>query len=198
MYLIYMNRELPIYKFVMSEEEENDGVPFIAMVSEPAIMKRAFMFDNVQKFSADKERRIITTPAMIADLPIYRRDKEHGEFYAVFEKSEIEKIQNKFMKKGFLHNVNEMHDPSKVVDGVYMINSFLSDNQMGIKAPKGFEDLPEGTWFVSYKIDNTSVWDKFSKTGEFTGVSVEFNGGMVLEKDMMEKEINKLIKEILS
>ncbi|HEY0042268.1 MAG TPA: XkdF-like putative serine protease domain-containing protein, partial [Flavisolibacter sp.] len=192
-----MDRKLPVYKLVIPDELENGGVNFVALVDSPAIIAKAFLFKNHQKFSVNKERQIITTPAMIADLPIYRRDEERGEYYVVFDKLQIEKIQHKFMKSGFLHNVNEMHDPNKKVDGVYMINSFLSDKQMGINPPEMFADLPEGSWFISYKIENADMWKKFSETQEFTGVSVEGIFDMAGGKPVFEKAINDKINDIL-
>ena len=37
---------------------------------------------------------------------------------------------------------------------------------------KGFEDMPDGTWFISAKVDNDEVWAKV-KSGEIKGFSVE-------------------------
>ena len=38
--------------------------------------------------------------------------------------------------------------------------------------PMGFEEVADGSWFVSYLIDNEDVWSKV-KSGEFKGFSVE-------------------------
>ena len=86
------------------------------------------------KFFADKERRLISGALMISDLPIYRAD-ESGEYYVVFDKEQIEKIAQRFFKKGFTHNVNMMHDSERQVDGVYMVESFIIDKTRGIKLP---------------------------------------------------------------
>ena len=191
-----MSKKLPVYKLVMSDDLDNTGVNFIALVDEPAIQTNWFAFDNVVKFSADKKRQMVTMPIMIADLPIYRRDNERGEYYVVFDASQIEMIQHKFMKENKLHNVNEMHDANKKVDGVYLVNSFVTDKEMGIEAPSMFSDLPYGTWFGTYKFDNTEAWSK-ALDGQFNGVSVEFVGELVDEKLQMEKKIKQLINEII-
>lgn len=191
-----MDKKLPVYKLVMSDDLDFTGVDCIALVDEPAIQTNWFAFKNEIKFSVDKKRQIVTMPIMIADLPIYRRSKEMGEYYVVFDGEQIEKIQHKFMKENKLHNVNEMHDASKKVDGVYLVNSFVSDKEMGIEAPKMFSDLPYGTWFGSYKIDSSEEWNKVLN-GDFKGVSVEFQGELVDEKLQSEKKIKQLINEII-
>ena len=55
---------------------------------------------------------------MIPDLPIYRRNEKMGEFYVIFDKEQINIMQEKFMSKNYINNVNEMHDGSKKLDGI--------------------------------------------------------------------------------
>lgn len=123
------------------------------------------------KFSANKEKRIISGALMVADLPIYRKD-EQGEYYGLFTAEDIYNIRNKFFKNNNTKSVNEMHDPNKMIDGVYMIESFIIDSKRGINAPDGLK-LTDGSWFGSYKVDNEEIWNDFIKTGEFKGFSVE-------------------------
>jgi hypothetical protein len=124
------------------------------------------------KFYADKERRLISGGLMIADLPIYRKD-EMGEYYVVFDKEQIEKIAQRFFKKGYTHNVNMMHDSERQVNGVYMVESFIIDKTRGIRTPEGYPTLTEGSWFGTFKVDNNEVWNDFIKSGVFKGFSVE-------------------------
>jgi len=123
------------------------------------------------KFSANKEKRIISGALMVSDLLIYRKD-EQGEYYGLFTAEDIYNIRNKFFKNNNTKSVNEMHDPNKMVDGVYMIESFIIDSKRGINAPDGLK-LTDGSWFGSYKVDNEEIWNDFIKTGEFKGFSVE-------------------------
>jgi hypothetical protein len=60
-----------------------------------------------------------------------------------------------------------------LADGVYLIESFIIDSMRGIKAPEGFEDLPDGSWFISCKVDNEEIWNDYIKSGKFKGFSVE-------------------------
>jgi len=184
-------RKLPIYKLTISDNDESESeVSFIALVDEPAIERNFLTFSNKLQFAADKERRIVSGPAMIADLPIYRRDEKYGEYYVVFDKETIEKIVLKFMRKGYTGNVNLMHDSTKVVDGVYVFESFIIDKDRGIKPPKGFEDLTDGSWFVSMKVDNMKLWDNMQA---FNGFSVEG----VFEYENEEEEIAEMINQII-
>lgn len=190
-------KKLPIYTLVLKDDLEDSGVNAIAFVDEPAIMVNWFAFNKEFRFKADEERKIITGALMIADLPIYRRSEAMGEFYVIFDKAQIEMMVQKFMKMGYQNNVNEMHDSSKKVEGVTMFNSFIVDEQMGIKPPRGFENITEGSWFGSYKVENEAVWSKV-KDGSFMGFSVEGMFDLVPQQPTLESEIMDIIKEIQS
>ena len=192
------DRKLPIYTLVLKDDAEESGVNYVALVDEPAIEQNWFAFAKEQQFKfavMDEERKIITGPLMIADLPIYRRSEAMGEFYVVFDKGQIELMVQKFFKMGYQSNVNEMHDPSKIVDGVTMFESFIVDEQRGIQPPNGFENITEGSWFGSYKVDNEEVWAKV-KDGSFMGFSVEGMFDLVPQKPTKESEIIDIIERI--
>jgi len=163
---------LPLYKLVI--DDENAGVDFIALVDNPAIEINWLAFDKSKeiKFVAKEDRKIISGPLMLAETPIYRRDAG-GEYNVVFDAQTIEKIAQRYFKNQFTSNINEMHDPKKKVEGVHMFESFIIDESRGIRTPEGFDKLPEGSWFGSFKVDNQEVWDDFIKTGIFKGFSVE-------------------------
>jgi hypothetical protein len=117
----------------------------------------------------NEDERVVIGPAMIPDLPIYRKD-ETGEYYVFFDKKTIETIALKFYAKGFQQNANEMH--SKFVDGITFFQSWIADESKGIPKMKQFENLPDGTWFLGAKIENDETWAKV-KDGTFKGFSVE-------------------------
>jgi hypothetical protein len=192
-----MDKKLPVYTLVLKDDVEDSGVNYVALVDEPAIERNWFAFNKEFKFKADEERKIITGALMIADLPIYRRSEAMGEFYVIFDKAQIEMMVQKFMRLGFQNNVNEQHDPSKILEGVTMFESFIVDNQRGIKPPNGFEGVTEGSWFGSYKVDNPEVWAKV-KDGSFMGFSVEGMFDLVPQKPTLESKIIDIIKEIQS
>jgi hypothetical protein len=119
----------------------------------------------------DEEKRIVTGAAMIADLPIYRRDDVRGEYYVVFDKESIFKIAKKWARSNKYDAVNT-HHKTPIADGVSLFESYIIDRERGVMPPKGFEEVADGSWFVSYLIDNEDVWSKV-KSGEFKGFSVE-------------------------
>jgi hypothetical protein len=144
----------------------------------------------------DEDQRIVSGPLMIADLPIYRRD-EDGEYYVMFTGEQIKKIVQRFFKKGYQAKVNIEH--GKKAEGVYMFESYIIDWDKGIMPPNGFEDIPSGSWFGSFKVENDKLWAEV-KAGTFKGFSVEGlfryeKAGMIVQK---EEQIMSQIFKILS
>lgn len=148
-------------------------VNFIGLVDQPAIERNFQAFKaHKAKFIVDESRHIISGPAMIADMPLYRNDNQLGEYYVVFDKGSIETIVKKFAAKGFMQKFNLFHDDQQQVSDVTIFNSFVTDKTMGIHPPAGFEDIGEGSWFISAQVNNADVWEKV-KTGIIKGFSVE-------------------------
>lgn len=143
----------------------------------------------------DEEQRIISGPLMLADTPIYRNDAIRGEYYVVFSADTIKQIAQKFFKKGYQNNVNLMHNSGDVQEGLTMFESWIVDKKRGIQPMVGFEDVPDGSWFGSYKVENDEAWNKV-KSGEVLGFSVEGNF-LYKEQEQMtpeEKMMNEIIK----
>jgi hypothetical protein len=180
---------LPIYQLEISDDL-NDGaeVDFVALVDRPAIERDFLKFKEARSNFAiqSEERRIVSGALMLADTPIYRNDT-NGEYYVTFTPGTIEKIAQKFFKKGYQSNVNLMHDGNQEVEGVTMFESWIKDSSRGVAPMKGFEDAPEGSWFGSFKVENEDVWDRV-KSGEFKGFSVEGVFNYKKEKQPMSVE----------
>ena len=165
---------LPIYLLEINEDlADGSEVDFVALVDKPAIERNFLRFkeDRINFEIQDEERRIISGPIMLADTPIYRNDNGQ-EYFVSFPKDTIYKIIKKMFQKNYTGNVNLMHDPKKIVEGVTMFECWISDESRGVKPMKGFEDAPDGSAFASYFVDNEDVWQKV-KSGEFKGFSVE-------------------------
>ena len=161
---------LPLYRITIDDFNDETGVEAVAIVDHPAIEK-SFMVFSEQKpmqlyFSEKADRRIVTGALMVADMPIYRciADKE---FYVQFDAQTIEAIVQRFFLNGYQSQVNLQHD-GKIVEGVVMYESLIIDKERGIQ----FQDLPEGSWVGSFKVNNDMVWEKI-KSGEMKGFSVE-------------------------
>lgn len=153
------------------DESSEVEVSFVALVDKPAIEKNFLAFNKALQFAINEEKRIISGPAMIANQLIYRKDA-NGEYNVFFSPETIREIAIKFFKKDYQKNINLFHDPNLSLDGVTIFESFVSDAERGISPMKGFEDSPDGTWFISAKVENDEVWNKI-KSGEVKGFSVE-------------------------
>ncbi len=188
--------DLPIYKLIIDENDEL-GVDYVALVDKPAIEKTWMAFNQGVRyeFVGNPDQRLISGALMVADLPIYRRDQQ-GEYYVVFDADQIKKISHRYHKKGFGANVNMMHDENRVVDNVFMVEDFLIDKTRGNKTPEGYPTLTEGSWFGTFKVDNSEVWNDFVKTGVFKGFSVE--GAFAHRKvtDMPQEVIDQVAEKI--
>jgi hypothetical protein len=150
---------------------------------------------KMQSFSVvNSEERIVVGPAMIPDMPIYRRD-ETGEYHVFFDKKTIETIALKFYAKGFQQSANEMH--TKPVEGITFFMSWIADESKGIPKMKQFENLPDGTWFLGAKVMNDETWSKV-KDGTFKGFSVEGMFDMTeVKMRMKEEEIIQKLRDLL-
>lgn len=188
---------LPVYKMdIVSDENSDLEVDYVALVDKPAIEKNFLAFNEHEQkmaFAIHDDEQIITGALMLADKPIYRND-ENGEYYVVFGKDTIKKIAQKFFTKGYQSNVNLMHDSGQRLDGLTMFESWITDEKRGIQAMKGFEDVPEGSWFGSFKVNNPDVW-QMVKEGKVKGFSVE---GLFQMKPTEKQDINKVAENMWS
>lgn len=197
-----MNKDLPIYIATINPEEEGDnGFNYVALVDKPAIEQNWMAFDAQKPYKfevSSVEKQVISGPLMVANLPIYRRDEQMGEYFIMFPPEQIEKGVQKFFKKKNSGNVNLMHDMGRVVDGVYMFESFIIDKDRGIMPPKGFESLPDGSWFGSFKVDNKELWDEFLKSGELKGFSLEGMFGIEPMSEQPKDAFDEILEVIKS
>jgi hypothetical protein len=170
-----------IHKWYLGTELEKDGQKF----------KAAFILND--------DKMIISGPAMIADMPLYRKDDQLGEYYVIFDKQTIQCIVEKFSAKGFMKNFNLFHDDAQQVGDVTIFNSFVSNAELGVPALRGFEDTADGSWFISAKVNNPDVWKRV-KDGQIKGFSVEglFNYVPVTTVKLSMEEAVKKIEMILS
>lgn len=186
--------ELPLYELKLDEQTNEFGVDIISLVDAPAIEKNYVMFESHKvEWTANNERMIVSGPAMIPDKLIYRNDA-NGEYNTVISKDTIEAVVLRYMEQGNQSNVNLMHGTN--VKDVFVFESFLSDSQRGIAPMAGYEDLPNGTWFVSMKVNNPAVWQQV-KEGKLKGFSIEGFFGMEKKEVKTEMSIDRAFDEIL-
>lgn len=173
---------LPIYDVVLGE------LTAMSLVEHPAVEEEFQMFSEKKeiKLSYNEEKHIIFGPALIADKLIYREDSFGRGYYLVFKADIIEKLFQQFMKDG-ISKFNLEH--SEGINDVYLLESFIK--RPGLN-PIGFEEVSDGSWFISLKVENESVWEQI-KQGKYNGFSIE-----ALIKLEPEDELDKLVNQILN
>lgn len=189
------------YFYINIDDDENLGLQAVSIVDKPAIETDFLKFkDQKMVFTKDESKHILTGPALIADMPIYRRNFVTGEeYYVVFTKETIAKLVERYSKNNMLNSVNLQHDSDSFTTGATLVESYFVDKSRGI-APKEF-DIADGSWICSFKITDEALWDQIVNTDEFNGFSVEVIANLE-EKLGSEKqedidEIDKLIDELL-
>ncbi len=193
----YLSRHKVDLESSKSYEDGCGKLMYDAWGGEAALTWAENKLTSVQKmkFSINEDEQIVSGALMLADTPIYRFDA-NGEYYVVFNADTIQKIVQKYFQKGYQANVNLMHDPMQIVDGVTLFESFITSKKRGIQPMVGFEDAPEGSWFGSFKVDNQEVWASI-KNGDFKGFSVEGLFKYKRPEEMRAEQIKKEIKSLL-
>ena len=198
--------ELPVYQLLIDESEDSQvSVKAIALVDKPAVERNFLAFKSQstrQQFATvDDSRQIISGLAIAANELIYRKDDQFGEYNIFFAPETVYDIAQKFFALGYNNNFNIMHDPDMTVQGVTIFESFISDESRGIAPIKGFEDVPQGSWFISAKVNNPAVWQAV-KDGLVKGFSVEgmFNykreGEDLDTEELTEEDLQEILNTI--
>ena len=184
-----------------NSEENKDGVFAISLVESPAMESDFIALSKedkkveVQFATQDKEKQLLTGAVLIPNKQILRIDKETGaDYFVYFSRNTIRKASELFMMNNYQSN-HTIHHKSELKH-LTVVESWIKDNPIDKSVQYGFEKLPEGTWFVSVKVNDKSVWDDYVKTGKVKGFSIEgyFTDKMELSED--ELTLNK-IKEII-
>ena len=174
-----MIKNIPIYEISIDLNNEDTTVTFNSLVHDPAHEISFQTFANVKRFEFNDVEQVISGVAISADTPIYRYDsKTNEEYYVVFTKEAIKDIIFDYARRGNYNNVNIEHNGRNVLDDIFMIHSYQIDASKGLTAPERFKDANDGSWIVSYKTQNTELYNR-AKSGEWTGFSVE--GDFILE-----------------
>lgn len=172
---------LPLYDLTI-DDTNNTGVFTISLVNEPAIdvdflrfaaEAPGFAAEQSTDFkfeSIDDEQHIVTGPAMIPDVPIFRRDDLGREFYVRFSKDTIKSIAERFMKNEYLHCINLQHKYE--ADACYVTESYVVNKERGL-CPIEFKDINDGTWMVTVKVEDDELWNEIKESGHINGFSVE-------------------------
>lgn len=179
---------IPVYDLTIDMLNDEYGVSVISLVENPAVEKAFITLSDQSpiRLSVVDDRKIITGVALRADYPIYRKDPATGkEYFFRISAEQIERIMQKFMAEKRLDMVNIEHDPRMTPKDIFLWESYQLTDKHKIGYPE-FADIETGSWMVSYKVDNNTVW-KAIKSGRLRGFSAEIFGNLNENK---EKQAN--------
>ena len=181
-------------KLKVFKNEDGRKVIIVAQPTKKTERTAATQWQNMQ-FSLDEEKRIVTGPLMIPNKMIIRKDEENDPYYVYFSKKTIRKMAEKFLKVSN-HNKTDVNHDWNVMEDNTLIESWISESMTHDKSHKYGYTLPVGTWFVSYKINNDSVWERI-KAGEIKGFSLAGPFIENITKAKREEQTLQKIKNIL-
>lgn len=146
----------------------------VSFVTEPAIEET---FVALKKDKEDiiclstNEKHMCYGAVCVPDKEIYRNDAS-GEYTITFSKESIEKMSQNFMKNYRQGNVTLQH--SEDAENIVLVESWIKADMSADKSiALGLNpELPVGTWFAGYKVNDTDTWDRI-KNNELRGFSIE-------------------------
>lgn len=161
--------------FVAGMETDACGMLKVSLVDYPAVEKNFLAFDKQEKVELyavqDEDKQIVRGVLMRANYPIFRKDKELGEYFIIYKPETIREMAEQYLKDGRSSNVNLMHEDGSDVEGVDMVQMFIKDSAAGVN-PSGFEEIEDGSLFAEFHVNNPDVWASI-KAGTYKGFSIE-------------------------
>jgi len=176
---------------VIFNEQDNEGVYAVSLVSDPAIGVNFITLSKQKEIklaTVNEEQRILMGAILIPNQPIYRNQDGH-EFNIVFPKETIKQVQQNFSIKGYQNNSTIEHSGTNIPD-VTFVESWIKEDEVHDKSVHyGFSE-EVGTWFGLMKVNNDSIWNDYVKTGKVKGFSID--GVFDMEKVNLKSEYMNL------
>lgn len=173
--------------------EGEDGIFAVSFVDAPAIEANFVALTKAaeaRRVVLDRSKHILTGPLLIPDQPIYRNDREIGEYYILFRRSEIETIAAKMLRTGSAIRTTT-HQHADALEGNQLTELWIVTDPARDKSQAlGLDKLPAGTLCVSYKINDPRYWREEVLSGNVRGFSLEglFNFNRVNMSKSTEKK----------
>ena len=184
-------------ELILDEENLIEGVQAMGVVDDPAIMVNfvAFNGEKKVKFEAqDSEKRILLGPAMIPNLPIFRRNEEGESYYNYYTPETVMKASQIFMRNGRQNSATLNHEIG--VGGMTIVESWIVEDPEKDKASLYGFNVPKGTWMISMKVWDESLWTDFIKTGILKGFSIEgYFSDDKKEREMMKQLLRQVTRQ---
>lgn len=167
--------QLPLYRLTV-EEGEVEGMDFVGFVDSPAHIKKYVTMSaapvRLKRYHFNEEQRIVKGVVISTYQPIYRRDDDGFEYNVYFTKEDAAVIRDIFAKNGYHNNVNLMHDMSRKVEGVGLIEMItVNDKRNNIPEEFADQNLQKGSVIFAYKVFDDNAWKFVKENG--AGFSLE-------------------------
>jgi len=155
------------------EPLKNKGVYGISLVENPAMQGLFIALKSdteIQFKEVNKDQRILTGLALEPNKPVYR-NQNGEEFNIVFSEATVQDLAFGFLRNGHQGNSSLEHD--SVIKGVTFTESWIVEDAENDKANALGFSYPKGSWMVSMKVDDESIWNDYVKTGKVKGFSID-------------------------
>lgn len=182
-----------IIEMILDEDDLQGGISAISIVDKPAIQSDFVTLSEQQKIQlakVDEEKRILMGAALIPNLPIYRVDETGEEYYIYFSENTVRKASERYLTLGKQNNTTLQHEV--ILQGLTVVESWIKEDNNYDKSKKYGIDVPNGTWLVSMKVNDESIWNQYVKEGVVKGFSIE---GLFSKKEVEDVDA-KLLKQI--
>jgi hypothetical protein len=183
-----------IVELVIDDKEDLAGVEAISIVEFPAIEENFIALnEHLQLAKIDEEKRILMGAALIPNKNIYRRNG-NDEYYIFFSDDTVRKASELFLMNSNQHNTTLEHE--KKLNDLTVVESWIVEDTEMDKSKKYGLNAPIGTWMVTMKVNNESIWNDFVKTGKVKGFSIEGIFADKLEMSLQKEKEDILIQKI--
>lgn len=183
---------IPVYQALV--DGDDTGMLRISLVDDPAVQSNFVAFKDAprpQMYAVqDEDKRLVLGVVMRADFPIYRRDKQLGEYYIIYKADTIRTMAEKYLAENRQNLVNLMHEEGTDQEGVQMVQYFIKGAGL---SPEGFDSIADGSLFAEFHVTNDEVWDAI-KDGTYKGFSLEgvFDLQPETDKPFVEEVVDAL------
>jgi hypothetical protein len=184
---------LPLIWLNVNEDMDSEKqMNAVALVDRPATELEMFTFAQETEYqfkTIDTEKRMFTAVVMLADTPIERYNKKVGKYYTAFTPQAIERMMKKYFMQNKIHQVNEMHQGSRFVDGVYMVESY----QLTDRVESKLFDVPQGSWIATFYCEDETYWQENIVSGKYRGISLEGSFDIFMDPEQTYSEMDEFL-----
>ena len=185
---------MKIIELIIDENEELSGVDAVSIVEFPAIESNFVSLNQqLQLAKVDDEKRILMGAALIPNKHIYRRNG-NDEYYIFFSDETVRKASELFLMNSNQNNATLEHQ--KELKDLSVVESWIVEDADMDKSKKYGLNAPVGSWVVSMKVNNDTIWNDFVKTGKVKGFSIEGYFADKLEMSLQNEKELELINKI--